>query len=278
MSMQQRKRGRVIVLATLFGLAVVLLLSLGTWQLARLQWKRDLIARVEARVHAQPQALPAPAAWNGIERARHEYLRVAARGYWLADRYAYVHASTALGTGYWLMAPLQLDDGNIVWVNRGYVAKAGSAAPAPSGPVQVTGLLRMSEPGGDLLRHNVPAENRWYSRDVNALTAVRGLSGVAPFFIDADSAPPAASQANGAAAEPVGGLTVVSFPNNHLVYALTWYALACMTAWAGFELLRTRRPGRRDHGGDDADDGDDSGAGQHGGSGRDDERGRRDRP
>ena len=34
-------------------------IALGVWQVERLQWKRDLIARVDARVHATPAALPA---------------------------------------------------------------------------------------------------------------------------------------------------------------------------------------------------------------------------
>ena len=276
MSMQPHKRGRVIVLATLFGLAVALLLALGTWQLQRLQWKRDLIARVEARVHAPLQPLPAPGEWRAISAGRHEYLHVSARGTWLAEHSAHVNASTALGSGFWLMTPLQREDGSIVWVNRGFVSKAdGKGAAVEPGLVAIAGLLRLSEPGGDLVRHNVPAENRWYSRDIQALSAARGLSRVAPFFIDAEAAP-RSGQAGGAGTPategaPVGGLTVVSFPNNHLVYALTWYALACMTAWAGFELLRARRPGRHD------DDGD-SGADEHGGTGGGDERGGRNRP
>lgn len=49
----------------------------------------------------------------------------------------------------------------------------------------------------------------------------RGLSAVAPYFIDAD----AAVNPGGL---PVGGLTVIHFPNNHLVYAITWYGLAAM--------------------------------------------------
>ena len=48
---------------------------------------------------------------------------------------------------------------------------------------------------------------------------------MAPYFIDADAT-------NVAPDAPVGGLTVVSFPNNHLVYAITWYALAALVAAA----------------------------------------------
>jgi surfeit locus 1 family protein len=89
----------------------------------------------------------------------------------------------------------------------------------------------MTEPKGALLRSNDPVNDRWYSRDVLAIAETKGLSGAAPYFIDADrvAALPAA---------PVGGLTVVNFPNNHLVYALTWFGLALMVLAATVFVLR----------------------------------------
>jgi len=39
----------------------------------------------------------------------------------------------------------------------------------------------------------------------------------------------------------VGGLTVVRFPNNHLVYALTWYGLALLLLGAGIWVVRDER-------------------------------------
>jgi surfeit locus 1 family protein len=39
----------------------------------------------------------------------------------------------------------------------------------------------------------------------------------------------------------VGGLTVVAFPNNHLVYALTWFGLAALSAWGAALILRKAR-------------------------------------
>ncbi|MFC7554551.1 SURF1 family cytochrome oxidase biogenesis protein [Pseudoroseomonas wenyumeiae] len=91
------------------------------------------------------------------------------------------------------------------------------------------------------MRSNDPAADRWHSRDVEAIAAARGLRDVAPFFLDADATPNPGGL-------PVGGLTVVSFPNSHLVYALTWYALALMLAGASAYLAREewrarRRPG-----------------------------------
>ena len=123
-------------------------------------------------------------------------------------------------------------------VNRGFVlpewrkTQAALTPPAPA-TASVTGLLRMGESGKGFLRNNDPTANLWYGRDLPAIAAARGLDPVAPYFIDADS--------DGAARDPktapVGGLTVLSFPNNHLVYAITWYGLALMLLVSGVALV-----------------------------------------
>lgn len=203
--------------------------ALGSWQVARLQWKTALIERVNARVHAAPVDAPAGA-------GDHEYLRVRVTGRFLHQLAVPVQAVTELGPGFWVITPLERADGSIILVNRGYVPRfipeAPAGAPAAGAPVEVTGLLRLSEPGGAFLRNNDPQHQRWYSRDVAAIAKARGLQRVAPYFIDAEAWP------QGAANWPVGGLTVIAFHNNHLVYALTWYALAAMVAGAYFYLRR----------------------------------------
>src|SRR5690606_36624396 len=98
-------------------------------------------------------------------------------------------------------------------VNRGFVPPdkrdaTTRAAGNPDGPVTVTGLLRITEPGGALLRAIDPAADRWYSRDVAAISEARGLGRVAPYFLDADAAPNRGGY-------PVGGLTVVRFRDPH---------------------------------------------------------------
>ena len=183
----------------------------------------------------------AGSAGPGMSAAADEYRRVTATGDWLADRSALVQAVTELGGGYWVMTPLARDDGTTVLVNRGFVPadepRPCLLAAAASGRVTVTGLLRMSEPGGAFLRANDPAADRWFSRDVAAIAASRGLGMVAPYFIDAERAP-------GDSGLPVAGLTVIAFPNNHLVYALTWGTLALMAAagaiFVNLDFLRSR--------------------------------------
>lgn len=206
---------------------MICLTALSVWQIHRRAYKLDLIARVEARVHAAPTPAPKSDSWLGMSAVADEYRRVTVTGHWFEGRSTLVQAVTELGGGYWVMTPLARDDGTTVLVNRGFVTAterdSASWRPQSLGPVTVTGLLRMSEPGGGFLHANDPASNRWFSRDVAAIAASRGLGTIAPYFIDAERVP-------GESGLPIAGLTVVVFSNNHLVYALTWGALALMAA------------------------------------------------
>lgn len=233
--------------------AIAILIALGVWQIERRAWKLALIARVEQRVHAKAIALPAASFWPAMSAAGEEYRHVAVRGRFLHDRETLVKAVTEEGGGFWVLTPLLRDDGTTVLVNRGFVPPerrdpATRQGGNPDGTLTITGLLRMSEPKGGFLRTNDPLHERWYSRDVEAIAAVRGLHDVAPFFIDADAMPNTGDA-------PVGGLTVIRFANNHLIYALTWFALAFMLAG---KLLVTfggglfRRPRFARVGGDEA--------------------------
>ena len=239
-----------IALALLSLLGVLLFvgfIALGTWQVERRAWKLDLIAKVDQRVQAPATALPDAAQWPQVTAATDEYRHVRATGTFLHDQQTLVWASTARGNGYWVMTPLRMADGTVVLINRGFVlpdwcGRAGQCGIQPAGATTVTGLLRMSETHV-FLRHNDPIHERWYARDVQAIAVARGLDRVAPFFVDADTT------GRNDAAIPEGGMTVISFPNNHLVYLITWYFLALMVLTAaiyvGRDEYRLRRAARK---------------------------------
>lgn len=241
-------------------------LALGIWQVERRSWKLALIERVTQRVNGAPSALPSFERWQPEEAAENEYRRVGATGTFLNDRETLVQATTDYGGGFWVITPLQLADGRVVLVNRGFVSperrdrnRRNDGSDASRMPGQVVGLVRLTQPAGSFLRRNDAAAERWYSRDVQAIALARGLVGVAPYFVDAQDVA-GAGDAGGRALSgeivagtepakwPVAGLTVIDFHNNHLVYAVTWFALAAMVALAtGYVLREDRRREPADH-------------------------------
>ncbi len=239
MKTQRRLSPSRIIAYVALSFLTAILVCLGVWQVERLSWKHALIARVDARVHAAPVAPPAQAQWKTVSAEGDEYRRVTMRGLFENDRESLVYASTALGPGYWVMTPLRLSDNTAIIVNRGFVTldkknplarQAGQIVSAAS----ITGLIRMSEPKGSLLRSNDPCTGRWYSRDVAAIAQNNGIENAAPFFVDADDTPNPGGW-------PVGELTVIDFPNNHLVYAITWFVLALMAAGLLVIMVRTAK-------------------------------------
>jgi surfeit locus 1 family protein len=204
-------------LLVLVVLGIAALVALGIWQLERREWKLALIQRVEQRVHAEPIAAPE----HAVTAAQDEYRHVRLAGHYLDTPATLVQAVTELGGGYWVLAPFRTADGFTVLVNRGFVPpeEKSAAALLPPAATEVTGLLRLSEPKGGFLRTNDPGQDRWYSRDTDAIGTARGLESIAGYFVDADAGPDA---------WPRAGLTVIAFSNSHLIYALTWFSLALM--------------------------------------------------
>ena len=242
-------RGSVwtVVFAVALLVAFVGFIALGVWQWQRMGWKDALIERVEARVHADPVPPPPRSRWAAITAESDEYRRVRLSGRFLPGPETRTQAVTALGAGWWAIAPMRTTDGDIVLVNRGFVPTGEDASPPPVGAVAIEGLLRISEPKGGFLRRNDPAQDRWHSRDVSAIARARGLDAgsVAPFFVDA-------ARDAGGQGWPRGGLTVVTFRDHHLSYALTWFGMALLTAIAGLLLFVSAprlRQDRRERGG-----------------------------
>jgi surfeit locus 1 family protein len=240
-----RKRG--LVFPTVFALGgIVVLIGLGVWQLERLQWKEGLIATLAARLAAGPVALPPPPRWPALTQANDEFRRVNFSADFTTGQEALVYATgTALrsdvkGPGYWVFAPARLAGGGTVIVNRGFVPaerKAAESRPqsAADGVVDVTGLMRWPEPRGMFTPNDDTRGNVWYARDPAAIAAAKGWGAVAPFYIDME-----APQRQGGLPR-VAPIRTITLTNNHLQYALTWFALAAGLAGVYLVWLFGRR-------------------------------------
>lgn len=217
-----------MALAALFSVTALGFAALGVWQVERRSWKLDLIARVESRTKAEPVAPPPASVSRDFDGQRFEYRQVRLTGEFNHNLETLVDASTKLGVGYWVITPLFAQEGTVL-INRGFIpASYRSTYQRPQGPVIVTGLLRLTERDGRIFRPNKPKAGKWYSRDVNAIAKAKHMGPVAPYFVDA----------NATGGLPIGGLTVVSFRNTHLFYALTWFALSALSAFGLWKLVK----------------------------------------
>lgn len=240
--MRARKLSNILLVVLACAL-VFCLVQLGNWQVRRLAQKEALIAAVDERAFNAPVEAPAQIDWPEISQETHSYQRVTITGHFPEQSPALVKAVTDYGMGYWVLAALERNTGTFVWINRGFIQAEDRANPEwqklPEGDVTVTGLLRLSVPDGTLLESNNPSEDKWFSIDTDVLSKSRNLGATAPYYIAAD--------ATEGQEWPKGGLTKISFPNNHLQYALTWYAMALLLAGTTIALIyRARTKGLHD--------------------------------
>jgi surfeit locus 1 family protein len=238
-AMAEPRRGwrgpRATLAFVLAGFAI--LIALGTWQVERLAWKRDLIATMESRLAMAPLPLGDLLKHQPIE----DFRPVRATGTFLHDREMYLAARSYQGRlGYHVVTPLAPEGGGTaVLVDRGWVpvdrqAPDSRAAGQVPGTITVEGIARRPPKPGLFTPDNRPDQNLWYWVDLPAMAAHAGLTTVAPLLIEAG---PAANPGG----LPIGGQTHINLPNNHLQYAITWYALAL--ALAVFYVVSRRRAG-----------------------------------
>lgn len=222
--------------ATLIGCAF--LASLGVWQLQRLAWKEQLIAEIAARAKAPPQPLPPQGQWAQLRPDDYEYRHVEFDGAFQNNDEALVFrpaGGLAREPGYLVLTPLKLNSGAFVIVNRGFVPvelKDPAARGEIEGRTHVTGLMRQPKSRNFFTPTDDPASGQYFTRDPALIAAHFGLAPAAPFSVDAD--------AGSAAGWPRGGASELTFPNNHLAYALTWFglALALAVVFAVFAMQR----------------------------------------
>ncbi|ODT08465.1 MAG: cytochrome c oxidase assembly protein [Mesorhizobium sp. SCN 65-20] len=222
---QRPRRLLALVLGTI---VLAVLVALGTWQVQRMYWKEALIAQIAERTQSEARPL---AEMEVKYRASGDvdYWPVTLSGTFLHQGERHFFATWQGKSGFYVYTPLQLEDGRYVLVNRGFVPydikdPAKRAEGQVSGPVTIVGLARnpLDAKPGALLPDNDTAKNIFYWKDRAAMASSAGLpegAVVLPFFVDADDAPNPGGL-------PIGGVTLIDMPNNHLQYVITWYGLA----------------------------------------------------
>jgi surfeit locus 1 family protein len=208
--------GFTIAAAILFAF----LIGLGVWQLERLRWKLALIASVERNLTAPPLSLDSMLKMG--EGA--QYRRVALSGRFDNAKEAYVFATDKDGLPvFHVLVPFLTGEGTLM-VDRGIVPpplrdpalrKSGEIA----GADHIVGIWRTPDAPGFFTPAPDLAHRIWYSHNASAIAAADHVKLIAPVVVEADAAPNPGGW-------PKGGQTQVTFRNEHLQYAITWFALA----------------------------------------------------
>jgi surfeit locus 1 family protein len=219
-------------------LLFTILCGLGIWQLERLQWKLALIATVNGHMASPPGSLDQIATMKPDDA---QYRRVTLKGQFDHTREAYVFTTDVSGAAvYHVLTPFKTDDGKLLMVDRGEVPKeklgpASRAAGNVAGEAEITGVWRAPDAPGLFTPPPDLAHRIWYARDLASIAAAGHLTLSAPVVIEADATPNPGGW-------PKGGQTVVSFRNQHLSYAVTWFGLAVVLlgVWFSYHISKGR--------------------------------------
>ncbi len=213
-------------------------LALGIWQLQRRADKHALIAALNERLAAAPEALPLPSQWHALTQANDEFRRVGFTATYarLPDAMIYSSGSAVRedvsGPGTWAFLPVTLADGETVAVNAGFVQNTmqdraqqdrAVARLVTGEPVKLVGYLRFPEAAGTLTPAESIAKRLWFSRDhlamARALGWAEGGKRIAPFYVDLESPVPESGI-------PKPGPLTIHLKDDHMQYAITWFGLA----------------------------------------------------
>jgi cytochrome oxidase assembly protein ShyY1 len=228
---------------------VALFIGLGVWQLQRRVEKHALIAALDERLAAAPMPLPGAADWSKLTPGHDEFRRVSFTATYETRLDAMVYSSGSAirpdisGPGTWAFIPARLESDETIAVNAGFVPNTmqdrdvqdRAVAKLITGkPVAMTGYIRFPDAGGIFTPNVEQAKRLWFARDHLAMAQSFGWKEVAPFYIDLESPVPPSGI-------PKPGPLDVQLRDDHLQYALTWFALAAAVVIAFVVWMRRAR-------------------------------------
>ena len=226
---EQRWKGlsvRRLILPLGFGIiGIVILVSLGNWQMRRLAWKEDILAQIDARIAAAPVAVP-----SRIDPEVDRFLSVTAEGLISNQELHVLASSKATGAIYRVISAFEMNDGRRVLLDRGWIKPDQKDTPRDEVIAGIEGNLHWPDEIDSYTPENDLAANIWFARDVDAMADALNA---APILIAARKT----SETNPTVTPlPVNSAGI---PNDHLNYAVTWYGLALV--WLVMTLYYLRR-------------------------------------
>ncbi len=192
---------------------VTIFCVLGTWQLYRLQWKLELISQITSGLNSKPIEYS--------KSVKKNYRRVTSIGRFNFDEQIYLYSLNEKGKpGYDVITPFKTNKNENVLINRGWIdkdLKGNSKINLKIGAEQkIVGLTRKIYKANIFKPSNDIANNVWFSIDLEDLRDFTGEQ-FNEFVIFLE---------DNQAKTPLPKKISIDVPNNHLKYAITWYAIS----------------------------------------------------
>ena len=194
-------------------LFVTIFCALGTWQLYRLQWKLELISEITFGLDSRPIEYS-----NSIKK---NYQRVSVKGKFNFDNQIYLYSLNDNGKpGYDVVTPFRTNKNENVLINRGWIKKELKNNPIINSneglEQKIVGLLRKIYKPNIFKPDNDLKNNIWFSINLEDLKETSGEQ-FSEFVIFLE---------DNQAKAPLPKKISIDVPNNHLKYAITWYAIS----------------------------------------------------
>ena len=188
---------------------ILTLLSLGFWQIYRLNWKLELIEQIENSVKHNPVEL------SNIEKKN--YLRIKASGEIDFDKQIYLYNLNEQGKpGFEVVNPVKIGDENYL-INRGWIPFEKKSLPEINlvNQNQIVGTLMLQTKPSLFKPKNDIEKNYWFTlnrEDIFKFTD-RNFSDYVIYL-------------NGEYKIPKPRVITAKISNNHKKYAVTWFSMA----------------------------------------------------
>ncbi len=188
---------------------ILTLLSLGFWQIYRLNWKLDLIEQIQNSLKNDPVEL------SNIEKKN--YLRIKTSGEIDFDNQIYLYNLNDAGKpGFEVINPIKIGDENYL-INRGWIPFEKKDLPEINlfDQNQIVGTLMLQTKPSSFKPENDIQNNYWFTlnrKDISKFTG-RNFSEYVIYL-------------NGDYKIPKPRVITAKISNNHKKYAITWFSMA----------------------------------------------------
>ena len=202
-----------------FSLSFIILLSLGTWQLERLIWKKSLLKQISEQASLPLIDLSYPIIRN-IKKYKSRKIKL--EGNFLYDSNLTILSRVYKGkVGRHVIVPMKTKYGWVL-VNTGFIPERNYADYLKKGysaSVRIEGIIHLPDYKSYFTPENNVNKGEWYYVNIEEIKKYVDLPLLEFIVFEGKS--------NNSGKFPVAGqYRYNSIPNNHFQYALTWFSLA----------------------------------------------------